>query len=134
MHALPVSSFLRTVLFADAAASGATGLLLAAGAGPLSGLLGLPVALMQVAGVVLLPYAALVALLGRRASLPRGVLLAVIAVNAVWAIDSIALLFTPWVAPTALGYAFVIGQAVVVGAFAELQVMALRRAPRRLAT
>ena len=134
MHALPVSSFLRTVLFADAAASGATGLLLAAGAGPLSGLLGLPVALMQVAGVVLLPYAALVALLGRRASLPRGVLLAVIAVNAVWAIDSIALLFTPWVAPTALGYAFVIGQAVAVGVFAELQVMALRRAPRRLAT
>lgn len=133
MATLPVSSFLRAVLFADAAASGATGLLLLVGAGPLSGLLGLPVALMQAAGLILLPYAALAALLGRRASLPRGVLLAVVAVNAIWAVDSIALLFTPWVAPTLLGHAFVIGQAGVVAVFAELQVMALRRAPRRLA-
>ena len=39
--------FLRNVLMLDAAASGATGLLLVAGAGVLEDLLGLPVALLR---------------------------------------------------------------------------------------
>ena len=37
------------------------------------------------------------------------------------------LLLSGWIEPTGLGYAFVIFQAVVVGVFAELQVMGLRR-------
>ena len=49
------NSFLRTVLLADAIASGATGLLMIAGAGLLEGLLGLPVALLREAGLVLIP-------------------------------------------------------------------------------
>ena len=40
---------------------------------------------------------------------------------------SIGLLVSGWVAPTALGYAFVIAQAIVVGVFAELQFVGLRR-------
>jgi hypothetical protein len=44
-----------------------------------------------------------------------------------WAIDSVLLLTTGWVSPSALGYAFVVGQALVVTAFCELQFTAMRR-------
>jgi hypothetical protein len=37
------------------------------------------------------------------------------------------LLVSGWVAPTALGYAFVIAQAAVVAVLAELQIAGLRR-------
>jgi len=39
----------------------------------------------------------------------------------------VAVLLAAPIAPTALGYAFVIAQAVAVGVFAELQVIGLRR-------
>ena len=63
--------FLRLALLGDAAASGATGLLLAAAAGPLTPFLGLPEPLLRGAGVVLLPYAACIAWAGIRAAPPR---------------------------------------------------------------
>jgi hypothetical protein len=53
--------------------------------------------------------------------------LAVIGLNALWALDSILLLVSGWVAPTAAGFAFVIAQGVVVAMYAELQLMGLRR-------
>ncbi|MGE0726318.1 MAG: hypothetical protein AB7O45_18235, partial [Alphaproteobacteria bacterium] len=90
-------------------------------------LLGLPAALLRGAGIVLLPFAALVAWLGTRREVARGAVWAVVVVNALWAIDSIVLLLTGWVAPTGLGIAFVVFQAVVVAGFAELQWMGLRR-------
>jgi hypothetical protein len=53
---------------------------------------------------------------------------AIIALNLLWVVGSMGLLMGGWVAPTALGTAFVIAQAVVVGVFAELQFVGLRRA------
>ncbi len=50
-----------------------------------------------------------------------------IAANAIWTIDSIALLFTGWVQPNMLGQAFVVMQAVSVGVIAELQYIGLKR-------
>ena len=47
--------------------------------------------------------------------------------NVVWAIDSVVLLFTGWVAPNLLGYAFVVGQAAVVAVLADLEYVGLRR-------
>jgi len=119
--------FLRWALLADAAASGGTGLLMLLFAGPLESLLHLPADLMFNAGIVLVPYAAIVAFLGMRAALPKWAVWAVIGANALWVIDSFLLLTAGWVAPNALGYAFVIGQALVVGLFAELQYVGLRR-------
>jgi hypothetical protein len=121
------NSFLRTVLLADAIASGATGLLMIAGAGLLEGLLGLPVALMREAGLVLIPYVAFVAWVGTREAISRSAVQAIIALNVLWVAGSIALLVSGWVAPTMLGTAFVIAQAVVVGVLAELQIVGLRR-------
>ena len=119
--------FLRYVLFADAVASGATGLLLIAGAGLLEGFLGLPTALMREAGLLLIPYVALVAWVGTRETIARPAVHAVIALNVLWVAANIGLLISGWVAPTMLGYAFVIAQAVVVGVLAELQFIGIRR-------
>lgn len=121
------STFLRNAILLDAAASGATALLLVVGAGLLDGLLGLPVALLRGAGVVLVPYVAFVAWVGTRDEIVRGAVQAIIAANAAWVAASLGLLLTGRVAPTALGYAFVIAQALVVALLGELQYMGLRR-------
>jgi hypothetical protein len=124
LHPTP---FLRFALLGDAAASGATGLLLAAGAGALASLLGLPEGLLRVAGLVLLPYAAFVAWLGTRSGgVPRNALRAVVAINLLWAIDSALLLAMGPVSPNSLGIAFVLAQALVVLGFAAMQWTALR--------
>ncbi|KAA2237199.1 hypothetical protein [Salinarimonas soli] len=125
MITLKTLSVLRAALLADAAASGATGLLALAGAGLLAGPLGLPAPLLQGAGLILLPYAAFVAWLGTRAVPARGLVLAVVAINVLWTLDSLALLASGWVAPSALGIAFVGLQALVVGGFAAAQAYGL---------
>jgi hypothetical protein len=119
---------LRFALLADAVASGATGLMMVAGAGLLEGLFGLPTALMRAAGLVLIPYVAFVAHVGTRATISRPAVQATIAMNVLWVAASVGLLLSGYVAPTMLGYAFVVFQAVVVGVFAELQLIGLRRA------
>jgi hypothetical protein len=120
-------NFLRYAMLADAIASGATGVLLIAGAGLLDGLLGLPVALMREAGLLLVPYVAVVAFVGTREVISRPAVQTIVALNIVWTVCSIGLLLTDYVAPTALGTAFVIAQAAVVAIFAELQFIGLRR-------
>jgi hypothetical protein len=121
------TSFLRTALLADAAISGATGLLLAIGAGWLEPLLAVPVSLARWAGIALLPYAAFLFVLARGESVARGSVLAVIAGNAIWALASVALVVSGAIDPNALGTAFVVAQALVVAAFAEAQLIGLRR-------
>lgn len=121
------SSFLRRVLLADAAVSGASGLLMMLGAGLAEAPLGLPAGLLRYSGLGLLPFAAFVAYLASRESLPRPAVWAVIACNALWVVDSVLLLLSGWVEPTGLGYAFVIAQALVVAMLAEMQYLGLRR-------
>jgi hypothetical protein len=133
MPVISPSPLLRRALFLDSAVSGAAGLLMTLGAEPLTGLLGVPAGLMRYAGLSLLPFAALLAYLATRASLSRPVIWAVIVCNAFWAVDSVLLLFTGWVGPTALGYGFVIAQALAVAAFAEAQLLGLRRSPATFA-
>ena len=120
------NTFLRYALLADAFASGATGLMMIAGAGLLEGLLGLPTALMREAGLVLVPYVAFVAWVGTRDAISRPAVQAIIALNVLWVVGSAVVLFA-FVAPTVLGYTFVVAQAIVVGVFAELQFIGLRR-------
>jgi hypothetical protein len=120
------SSFLPRVLLADAVISGATGLLLLFGAGSLTALLGIPEDFMRYAGASLLPFAGLVGYLATRKHPPRPAVWAVIGYNVLWALDSALILMTGWLAPSALGYAFVVAQALVVALLAELQYFGLR--------
>lgn len=127
MTSFQPSAYLRTSLLADAAASGATGLLMIAGAGLLEGWLGLPAALLRTAGLVLMPYVMFVIYAGTRERLVPGMVWTVIVANVLWTAASLLLLVGGWVAPTLLGYAFVIGQALVVALFGQLQYVGLRR-------
>jgi hypothetical protein len=127
MMTIHSSPLLRQALVADATTSAAFGLLMLIGAGPLSGLLGLPEMLLRVAGVVLLPYAGFIGWLGVRDTIQKPVAWAVVLGNALWVADSALLLMSGWVTPTNAGYAFVIAQALVVLMYAEFQYVGLRR-------
>ena len=126
------SIFLRRVLVADAVFSAGGALIMAGGAGVLAPVLGLPQPLLLDAGLALVPWVAVVGFVATRPQVPRAAVWALIAINLLWAIDSAALLLDGWVAPTALGEAFVIAQGLAVLLLAELEYLGLRRS-RRLA-
>ncbi len=128
------SLFLRRAIQVDALVSGAMALLLVVGAGLLAPLLSFPEAFLRNTGFVLVVYATLVGFLGTRGLMPKMAVWAVIAVNAMWTVDSIALLMSGWVPPNLFGHAFVVMQAVAVGVFAELQFIGLRKSATALAT
>jgi hypothetical protein len=119
------ATFLRRALLVDAATCVGTGALLALGSAPLAGLLGLPAPLLFWAGLSLFPCAAVMAWVALRTPLPRPGAWLVILGNAAWVAGSLAVLAL--FSPTALGWAFVIAQAVVVAALAELEYVGLRR-------
>ncbi len=72
-------------------------------------------------------YAALVGFLGTRGMMSKAAVWTVIAVNAIWALDSIILLASGWMSPNLLGQALIVMQAIAVGVFAELQFIGLRK-------
>jgi hypothetical protein len=127
MTSIRASSLLRRVLVVDAVTSGASGIAMIAFAEVLASLLQLPVDLVSEAGIVLLPFAAFVGFVASRSEPSRFAVWTIIALNVVWVVDSIALLFTGWVAPNGLGYAFVIAQAAGVLLLADLEYMGYRR-------
>ena len=126
-HLIPSSPLLRAALIGDAAVSAGMGLLLAAAAQPMASLLALPEPLLRGAGLVLLPYAGLVAWLGVQSRLPRWMVRSAIGVNLLWAVDSVLLLALGTAKPNALGTVFVLLQTVTVLGFALLQGAGLRR-------
>lgn len=117
-------TFLRRILLVDAGSCTGMGLFLALLSEPLSPMLGLPAALLLYSGVALLPVAAFMAWVATREQPPLAGVWLVILGNAGWVAGSVALLF--FVSPTVLGYAFVIGQAVIVAALAELEYVSTR--------
>jgi hypothetical protein len=127
MNSIRASSFLRRVLLVDAVSSGAMGLGLIGFTDLFARVLQLPAQLLSEAGLVLLPFAALVGYVASRPTPARFAVWAIIGLNVVWVVDSIVLLFTGWVAPNALGYVFVLAQAVAVAVFADLEYVGLRK-------
>ena len=128
MSMIQPSSFLRRVLLADAAVSAAVGALMALGAGAMQAFLGLPAAMLTIAGVALFPYAAYLVWLATRATVPRVAVWVPIALNVIWAADCLLVLFATGLQPTLVGEAFVVVQVITVLAFAELEFIGLRRA------
>ena len=127
MTSIRASSLLRRVLIVDALSSGAMGVAMLALADVFASLLQLPVELIREAGIFLLPFAAFVGFVASRREPVRIAVWAIIALNIVWVVDSILLLFTGWVAPNALGYVFVIAQAAVVLVLADFEYLGLKR-------
>ncbi|MEU6714835.1 hypothetical protein ABZ897_25515 [Nonomuraea sp. NPDC046802] len=119
--------FLRLVLAADAVVTGGNGLVYLAFAAPVSTLLGPDAALLRGIGIFLLVYGAAVGLVAARRSINLAAVKAAIALNVVWTLGSIAAVVTGVADFTTIGAIWAIAQALVVGVFAELQIMGLRK-------
>ncbi|MGW7482299.1 hypothetical protein ACWGH8_27335 [Nonomuraea muscovyensis] len=131
MTALTLTSdrtkFLRLALAADAVVTGVNGLAYLAGADLLSDLLGPGAGLLRGIGAFLLVYGLGVGFLASRAAISAAGTRTVIALNAAWAVGSVAAVVTGAAGFTVAGAVWAILQALVVAVFAELQVMGLRR-------
>ena len=130
MSSLTSSPLLKRVLLVDGLTSLTLGVLLMVAAGVASTALGLPEGLLRAAGLICLPFAAAVLWLARQGRPPEAAIWIVIAGNGAWVAASIMLLVSGWVAPTLLGLAVVIAQAILVGLFAELQLVGWKRVHR----
>ncbi|ABE45498.1 hypothetical protein [Polaromonas sp. JS666] len=120
-------NFLLNVLRADALSCVACGVLQVVFTGQMAQLLGLPEALLAYTGEFLLVYAAVVAFVSTRDPLPRPLVWVLLAGNLGWAIACALLLVSGRVAPSMLGTAYVVAQALTVAVLAELQFFGLRR-------
>ena len=120
------SSFLRRSLQIDGVASGLCGVLLLAGAGPLSSLMGLAgPGIARMVGALFVVYAAALLWNAARATVSRGGALAAVVLNAVWVAGSaVVILDGPL---TALGNLAVAAVAVAVLLFAILEAVGLAR-------
>jgi len=128
------STFLRRVMIADAVGGAVASVALLAAAGPLGDMLALPPAILRYFALALVPIVAFIAWLVTRAEMPRAAVWVLIAINGLWAVESIFLLFTGWIHPNLAGQVFIVAQALVVLGLAELQFIGLRRiAPRAVA-
>jgi hypothetical protein len=119
--------FLRLTLVLDAVVTGVNGLVYLAAAGPASDLLGPDAGLLREIGGFLLVYGAAVGLLASRRVINPAATKAVIALNALWILGSVLAVVTGAAEFTTIGAVWAIAQALVVAAFAELQIMGLRR-------
>jgi len=126
MTSLVASTFLRRVFAFDAVATAATGVLLAAGAQPLQTLMGLSPEISVPAGLFLIAYALVPAIIATRKTVPAAAVWTAIAINAVWVVESLVSLALGWVSVNGLGTAFVVAQATAVGAISLLQVAGVR--------
>lgn len=127
MNSTHSASFLRRVLACDAIASGAMALTILAFGSILGVWFDLPDELLREAAIILIPFAVGVGLIASREQPWRPGVWIVIALNIVWVINSVGLLFTNWIEPNALGVAFVLGQAGVVAVLAALEYAGVRR-------
>jgi hypothetical protein len=133
MHTLNASPLLRRALLADGLLGLLTGALLVLAAGWFAELLALPRELLLTSGWTLLPLGMFLLWLGSCETVNRLLVWAVLAINALWVVDSLLLLVAGWVAPNLLGQVFVIGQALLVLLFLELELVGLKRSEPLLA-
>lgn len=122
-------SFLQRVLQADAIFCGLSGLALTFAAGPIDNFLGLnaPAALVGV-GVGLLGWAAFLYMKAIQETVQPWLVWLVIEANLLWVVASGVILFTNWLPLTTGGWWAVAIVADIVGLFAILQFIGLRRA------
>lgn len=124
------SSLLRLALKLDGAVTGANGLAYVVAAEPLGDLLGFAPSLLRAVGAFLVVFAVAVWLTAVRTAMPRPAVRAVIAANVIWALGSAAAAIAQWGSPDTPGTIWIVLQAGVVAAFADLQLIGLRRQSR----
>jgi hypothetical protein len=127
MSLVAMSTLLRRALVADASVSLVAGFAMTLGADLLSAWLQLPVSLLLGAGLALFPWAGFLMWLARKPAVPRAAVWTVIAINAVWIVESAWVALGGSFAPNGWGLAFIGAQALGVLVLLELEYMGLRR-------
>jgi hypothetical protein len=118
---------LRRVLAFDALSGAGTGALQLGFTAALGSWLGLSESLLQASGIAIFAFVALAGWLALQAQPPRAALATIVVCNFAWVVGCVVLAFGGAPGVTALGVAYLLFQAVVVLALAELQWMGLRR-------
>lgn len=121
------SSWLRRAVQADGAFSALSGAACIIDAGWLAAQLGVPSIAMVVLGVVLIGYAALLFAVAAREPISRRLVVAALALDAMWVLDSAVLLAGGWLALTPAGWWIVVVVALLVADFGVLKYIGLRR-------
>ena len=119
-------STIRRALKANAIFSAVSGLVLAAGAVPMSDLIGAPTWLTLVVGIGLLPWAALVWRYSTRDEIRTAEAWSVVVGDEIWLVGTIVLLLMYPTALTAEGNALAAVVGLIVAAFAVAQMMGIR--------
>jgi hypothetical protein len=123
------SPTLRMALWTDAAVSASAGALQLAGGDALAATFGLPASLSLASGVFLLGYAAMLVAMARASRLHAALLALVVFGNLGWALACIGLPAAGLLSPTALGWAWLLLQAVAVLVFAAWEGAGWRASP-----
>lgn len=127
MRSVLPSPLLRGGLLLDASVSAAAGLLQVGSGARGADALGLPAPLLSGSGGFMLVYAAVLVLMARSRALWAPMVQAVVIGNVGWALGCVAALCLSLPAPTALGTAWLLLQAVAVLVFAAAEGLGLRR-------
>jgi len=114
---------------ADAATCFATGLLVIFGSTDLGQFLEMSLEFLLCAGISLLPFTASVGYMATRQRVLRVAVRTVIALNALWMIDSFLITATGWVTQNQLGCGFIGAHALDVTFFAGLEYVGLTKSP-----
>jgi hypothetical protein len=125
MSPMQSNNALQNILLLDAATCVGAGALMAFGSNFVAGLTGIPAPLLTWAGLILFPVAALMAYAGLQAVPPRPLTWLIVLGNIGWVIASLSVF--AFIAPNALGYAFVLAQAAAVAVLALLEHGAMQR-------
>ncbi|MBB3038292.1 hypothetical protein [Hoyosella altamirensis] len=128
----PALLSLRTTLQLDAVVTGANGLAYIAGATVLDDLLGPAALVLAGIGVFLIGYALLVAWAGARDPIRKQMATLIVYLNVTWVAASLVVAASDLLALTTVGRIWVVLQAIVVGGFALVQVLALRASHNKL--
>ena len=124
------SGLLRHALHANAAFSLLTGLALPAGAGPLPDLLGIHPAISMSAGAGVIVFALGVRAISLLHAIPDALPVVVMAADAGWVAGSIVVIALPGLGITITGTLLIAVVAEIVGGFAVVKAVALRRKRR----
>jgi len=123
----PRSLDLRTALLLDAVVTAGNGAAYLFAASLLDDAFGLPTDVLRPIGVFLLVFGVAVGAVATRPEISRPTAVAVVALNVIWVLGSVAAAVLGWKSPTGVGVAWILAQAALVGGFAALQITGLRR-------
>ncbi|MCK7594501.1 hypothetical protein [Pseudomarimonas salicorniae] len=121
---------IQRALWLDGLVSLAAGLLCLPCAAWLAGELGVPYAAVLGLGAFMAAYGAGLLAWAPRVRQPGPGLAWLVAGNGMWVLASVALAFSDWIAPSAIGLGLLLGQAAIVLGITELQWLGLRRGLR----